>query len=308
MPSTDLVIAIAKQSGIYLLKALLVWLGVFFLIALMSFFRFGEMTYPFTVGLARFARVLWPCLLAFLAVVLILTAFRSDAVLAVLAASIQWSAKTGAILLAVAAVIVGLIAAVATFESQDPWRYLPGGPPFALREFARQHPDLRVTDWGDFGVALEDKDANRVIFSVWDLKEATLNWEKWADASEPAKLGGPPPFPGSKPLLRIRLARPDRDALSEDELDREVVPPQLHQVTYIYGLGWAQTSKVEQHFLNWARGAGSEKDFYGYLTYSLDVEAGGRQWTIRVLGRRKAGPYAIEVEYTDRRAKPKSPD
>ena len=81
MPVADLIIAIAKQSGVYLLKALLAWLGVFLLIALMSLFRFGEMSYPFTIGLARFAKVLWPCLLAFLAVALILTAFRSDGAL-----------------------------------------------------------------------------------------------------------------------------------------------------------------------------------------------------------------------------------
>ena len=212
--------------------------------------------------------------------------------------------KTGAILLAVAAVIVGLIAAVATFESQDPWRYLPGGPPFGFRELARQHPDLRVTDWGDFGVALEDRESNRVILSVSDLREAALNWEKFADASEPARLGGPPPFPGSRCLLRIRITRPDYDALSEEEADRDVAPPQLHQVVYVYRLGWIETAKVKQHFLSWAKGAGSEADFYGYRSYSLDVKAGGRNWTIRVLGR-KSGPYGIEIEYTERRGRPK---
>ena len=304
MPYADLIISIAKQSGVYLLKALLAWLGVFFLIALMSLFRFGEMSYPFTIGLARFGRVLWPCLLAFLAVALILTAFRGDGALGELAAAIQWSVKTGAMLLAVAAVLVGLIAAVATFESQDPWRYLPGGPPFGLREFARQHPYLRVTDWGDFGVALEDRESNRVILSVSDLREAALNWEKCADASEPARLGGPPPFPGSRCRLRIRIARPDYDALSEEEADRDIVPPQLHQVIYVYDLGRVATDKVKQHFLNWARGAGSEADFYGYRSYILDVEAGGGKWTVRALEQR--GPArGIEFQYTERRGRPK---
>jgi hypothetical protein len=303
MPSADLAITIAKQSGVYLLKALSVWLGVFLLIALLSFFRFWETSYPFTIGWVRFVNVLWPCLLAFLAVALVLAAFRSDGAPAELAASIQWSVKMGAILLAVAAGIVGLIAAVATFESRDPWRYLPGGPPFALREFARQHPDLRVTDWGDFGVALEDRDANRVIFSAWDLREAALSWEKCADASEPARLGGPPPFPASKPLLRIRITRPDYDALSEEEADRDVAPPRLQQVVYVYSLGWVETNKVQQHFLNWAKSAGSEAGFYGYLTYSLDVAAGGKKWAIRVLGR-KSGPYGIEIEYTERPSAP----
>jgi hypothetical protein len=306
MPSADLVAAIAKQSGVYLLKALLVWLGVFLLIALMSLFRFGEMTYPFSIGLARFVKVLLPCLLGFLAVALILTAFRIAAAPGELAAAIQWSVKTGAILLAVAAVIVGLIAAVATFESHDPWRYLPGGPPFGLREFARQHPDLRVTDWGD-GVALEDRESNRVLLSARSLREAALSWEKCADASEPAKLGGPLPLPGSKPLLRIRITRPDYDALSEDEADRDVVPPQLRRVIYVYSLGWVETNKVRQHFVNWARGVGSEADFYGYISYSLDVEAGGRKWTIRVLGKQKRGAYGIEVEYTERRGRPPVP-
>ncbi|MCX6636625.1 MAG: hypothetical protein NT090_16310, partial [Acidobacteria bacterium] len=292
-------IAIAKQSGVYLLKALLVWLGVFFLIALMSFFRFWETMYPFTIGLARFVKVLWPCLLAFVVVVLILTAFRSDGVLAVLAASIQWSAKTAAILLAVAAVIVGLIAAVATFESQDPWRYLPGGPPFGMREFARQHPDLRVTDWGSFGVAVEDRESNRVIFSVWDLREAALSWEKWADASEPARLGGPPPFPGSKSLLRIRITRPDYDALSDEEADRDAVPPQLHRTIYVYSIGWIGADKVEEHFRGWIKSAGLEGNYSHYQTNLMEVEVSGGKWSISVVGQRKQ-PKDIYVEYTER--------
>jgi len=303
MPSADLVIAIAKQSGVYLLKALLVWLGVFLLVALLSFFRFWETTYPFTIGLARFVNVLWPCLLAFVVVVLVLTAFRSDAALAELAASIPWSVKTGAILLAAAAVIVGLIAAVATFESQDPWRYLPGGPPFGLREFARQHPDLRVTDWGNFGVALEDRDANRVIFSVWDLKEAAFSWEKCADASEPAKLGGPPPLPGSKCLLRIRITRPDYDALSDEEADRDVVPPQLHRTIYVYSIGWIPAKKVEEHFRGWIKSAGIEGNYSHYQTDHMEVEVGGGKWSISVVGQRKR-PKDIYVEYAERRPVP----
>ena len=307
MPSTDVVIAVAKQSGIYLLKALLVWLGVFFLIALLSFFRFWEMTYPFTIGLARFAKVLWPCLLAFLAVALILTAFRSDGALAELAAAIQWSVKTGAILLAVAAVIVGLIAAVATFESQDPWRYLPGGPPPALREFARQHPDLRVTDWGNFGVALEDRESNRLILSVWDLREAAFSWEKCADASAPAKLGGPPPLPGSKCLLRIRIIKPDYDALSDEEADRDVVPPQLHRTIYVYSIGWIGADKVEEHFRGWIKSAGLEGNYSHFQTGHMEVEVGAGKWSISVVGGRKQ-PKDMYVEYTERRGKAKSQD
>lgn len=305
MPSTDVVIAIAKQSGVYLLKALLVWLGVFFLIALMSFFRFWETTYPFTIGLARFAKVLWPCLLVFVVVVLTLTAFRSDAVLAELAASIQWSVKTGAILLAVAAVIVGLIAAVATFESQDPWRYLPGGPPFGMREFARQHPDLRVTDWGNFGVALEDRESNRLILSVWNLQEAALSWEKCADASAPAKLGGPPPLPGSRCLVRIRITKPDYEALSDEELDRDVVPPQLRRTIFLHSIGWIGADKVEEHFRGWIKSAGLEGNYSHYQTNNMEVEVSGGKWSISVVGQRKQ-PKDMYVEYTERRGKPKS--
>ena len=298
MPSTDLVIAIAKQSGVYLLKALLVWLGVFFLIALLSFFRFWEMTYPFTIGLARFAKVLWPCLLAFLAVALILTAFRSDGALAELAAAIQWSVKTGAILLAVAAVIVGLIAAVATFESEDPWRYLPGGPPFGFKELARQHPDLRVTDWGSFGVALEDRESNRLILSVWDLREAAFSWEKCADASAPAKLGGPPPLPGSRCLVQIRITKPDYDALSDEEADRDVVPPQLHRTIYVYSIGWIGADKVEEHFRGWIKSAGLEGNYSHYQTNNMEVEVSGGKWSISVVGQRKQ-PKDMYVEYTE---------
>jgi hypothetical protein len=240
-----------------------------------------------------------------LVVVLILTAFRTDEAFSELAAAIQWSVKTGAILLAAGAVIVGLIAAVATFESQDPWRYLPGGPPPALREFARQHPDLRVTDWGDFGVAVEDRESNRVILSRWDLLEPAFSWEKCADASEPARMGGPPPLPGSKCLLRIRIIKPDYDALSDEEADRDVVPPQLHRTIYVYSIGWIGADKVEEHFRGWIKSAGLEGNYSHYQTNQMEVEVGGGKWSISVVGQRKR-PKDIYVEYAERRGKAKS--
>jgi hypothetical protein len=305
MPPADLIVAIAKQAGVYLLKALLVWMGVFLLVALMGVLRFRDMTYPFTIGLVRFAQVLWPCLLAFPVVALILAAFRSGNSLTDLAAPIQWGLKTGAVLFGVAAVMVGLAAVVGTVNDRDPWRYFPGGPPFQLREFASRHPYLRVTDWADFGVSLEDGKSPRVILAASDLREATLNWEKCADASEPARLGGPPPFPESRCRLRITIRRPDYDALTDDDWDKGVRPPELRKVVYIYGVGMAETNQVRQHFLKWARSVGSESDFSGYINYSLDVESGGKKWTVATLGLRRRGTYEIDVEYTEPRQPPK---
>jgi hypothetical protein len=305
MPPADLIVAIAKPAGVYLLKALLVWMGVFLLVALMGVLRFRETTYPFTIGLVRFAQVLWPCLLAYPVVALVLAAFRSGDSLADLAVPIQWGFRMGAVLLGAAAGIVLLVAAVGTVNDTDPWRYFPGSPPFHLREFASRHPYLRVTDWGDFGVSLEDGESRRVILAVSDLREATLSWEKCADASEPARLGGPPSFPESRCRLRITIRRPDYDALTDDDWDKGVVPPELRKVVYVYSVGMAETNEVKQHFLKWARSVGSESDFSGYISYSLDVESGGKKWTVSTLGRQRRGTYEIDVEYTEPRRPPK---
>jgi hypothetical protein len=137
---------------------------------------------------------------------------------------------------------------------------------------------------------------------VWDLRGAELAWEKSSDATEPQRLGGPPPFPGSRCLARIRIRKPDYDAVTDENLDRGVVPPDIHNVRYVYSAGWEYTTKVTDHFEKWARSAGSDAHVYGYRRYFIEVTAADKAWTIQVRGRKRTVDD-VYVEYTDKLAK-----
>jgi hypothetical protein len=72
----------------------------------------------------------------------------------------------------------------------------------------------------------------------------------------------------------------------------------MRTVRYVYSVGWEYTSKVKEHFLNWAKSVGPEPNVYGY--YWMEVTAGGKNWTIDMRARKKT-VNDVYVEYTERR-------
>ena len=142
-----------------------------------------------------------------------------------------------------------------------------------------------------------------MIFSVWDLRGCELAWEQCADAKEPERLGGPPPFPGSRCLARIRIRKPDNDALTDEELDRGVVPPDIHNVKYVYSGGGADPTEVKAHFEKWAKSDAIDTGVKGHRRYVIEAAAAGKAWTIEIRGRR----YTVDdvyIEYSDKPARP----
>jgi hypothetical protein len=290
MPSAELVLALGRQAALQLLKALLGWLGVFVLVAVISGvrFRFSDVAYPVTVGWLRFARLLAICLPFFPVLVLLILGLHGwtpDPV-----GSIRWSIRCGAIVFGIAPAIFGLLAVQALLDRGDPWRYLPGGPPVDLVEFARKHPHLRVRDWG-YGYALYDAASNRVTFAVGELEGATLTWEKWVDEPDLIRLDGPPPLPRSSCILRIVILRPDYAAITDEEADQGVEPPNRRTVKYVYRVPWVGTQEVEKHFKDWAESKGGRRDLG-------DIESGGKKWWINMIVRRYT-VHQIEISYTE---------
>jgi hypothetical protein len=291
--------ALINRMGTQLLTALGVWLVVVLLVSLAGSILLHDRTYALTTGLIRFGRLFRPCLLIVLAadLVLWLAHFRW-------AGDVPgpgWLSKVAAIGFAALPVIVGVMGVTSLFNRRDPWEYLPGGPPFALREFAAKHPKLYIETVGALGgdvVAVTCGSSLRVIYSEGDLRESELIWEKCDDADEPEQLGGPPPFPNSRCLARIQVRKPDYDAVSDEELDRGVAVPDMRTVRYVYSVGWDYTSKVTVHFRNWAKSVGPEPNLYGYLRYWMEVNAGGRKWTIQIRGRKNTVDD-VYVEYTE---------
>ncbi len=289
-----------NRMGTQLMTALGVWLVVVLLVSLAGSVLLQDRTYALTTGLLRFGRMFRPCLFIVLAADLVLWL-----------AHFGWVgdepgpgffSKVVAIGFAALPVIVGVLGITSLFNRRDPWEYLPGGPPFALREFAAKHPKLYVETVGALGgdmVAVTRGSSPRVIFAESDLRESELTWEKCDDADEPARLGGPPPFPNSRCLARIQVRKPDYDAVPDEDLDRGVAVPDMRTVTYVYSVGWAYTSKVTEHFLNWAKSVGPEPNVYGYIQYWMEVNTAGRKWTIQVRGRKKIVDD-VYVEYAER--------
>ena len=296
--------ALARQMTGHLRTALGVWLGAVVLLSVAGILLLRDFKYALTAGLLRFGALFWKCLL-----------------LVLVAEAVLWLAHYGwvndepgpgwfskVVNIAFGAVPVALVVlgAVSLLSREDPWQALPGGPPFALREFAARHPQLRIETVGILGgdiVEVTCGASPRVIFSVWDLRGNELAWEKCTDASEPERLGGPPPFPGSRCLARLRIRQPDYDAVTDEDLDRGVVPPDIHNVRYVYNAGGADTTEVTAHFEKWAKSAGSDTNVYGYRRYFIEVTAGGKAWAIQVRGRK----YTVDdvyVEYSDKLATP----
>ncbi len=286
--------ALRDRMAGHLLRALAVWLGVVGLVTLGG--MIGDRHYALTTGLARFFAVFWRCLLVLLAVQIALLVFQRAIPLG--APRPEAISKVLATIFGLVPLFFGVLGAISLFHFRDPWEYLPGGPPFALREFARKHPDLRVETVGLGGdtVFLESQGC-RTYFYESELKEAALKWEASPDGFEPARLGGPPPFPGSNCLARLRWVWPDRDALSEEDLDRDVEPPQALTVRYVYKAGVERSQVIAEHFQNWAKGLGHDPPMYGYQGKTMEVTTGGNVWSIYIRHRRDF-PDEIYIEYT----------
>lgn len=292
-------IALVRQMAAHLLTALAVWLWVVVLASLAGVVFLRDTTYAFTTGLLRFGSLFWKCFLIALGVELILWlahfGWVNDE------PGPAWFSKVVAFAFGALPVVVGVLGAISLANHEDPWSALPGGPPFGLREFASRHPQLHIETVGVLGgreVAVTRGSSPRVIYSEWDLLGTKLSWEKCTDAGEPEGLGGPPPFPHSRCLARIQIRKPDYDAVSEEDLDRGVAPPEIRNVRYVYSAGWAYTTEVTQHFLNWAKSLGQDPNLYGYRRYWMEVTAGGKKWTIWIRGVKRT-VEDVYVEYTE---------
>jgi hypothetical protein len=291
--------ALLRQMTGHTLASLGVWLAVFALISLSGAVVLQGGKYAQTTGLARFAQLFWKCLPVFLAAEgLMLIALR-------------WSgqdpgfgkfSKAFAIVFTAVPVVIGGLGVASLVKGRDPWEYLPGGPPFALREFAAKHPSLYIETVGALGGTTVNvthgSSPLRVVFDESELREAALTWDACSDASEPQRLGGPPPFPNSRCLARIEFRHPDWDTLSEEDLDRDVAPPIVHTVRYVYSVGWEVTGKVTDHFVRWAKSVGAEPNVYGYLLYWLEVPNAGKTWTIQIRGKKRLVDD-VYVEYKE---------
>jgi len=297
--------ALARRMAGQVAIALAVWAAVVVLVSLTGGILLSDMQYAGTTGLLRFGALFWKsfAILAAADVILWLTGFYwvHDE------PGPAWFSRVAAIVFATLPVIVGVLGATSLFRQRDPWEYLPGGPPFALREFAAKHPRLRVETVGGLGGDVVAVTCGgpwpRVIYSEGNLRDSVLIWEKCADAAEPARLGGPPPFPNSRCLARIETRRPDDDAVTDEDLARGVVPPEICTVRYVYSAGWVETSEVTRHFLNWAKSVGPEPTVYGYIRYWLEQTVNGKKWTIQIRGVKRLVDD-VYIEYTSREPVP----
>ncbi len=288
MPSADLALSLAKQAVFQLLRALSGWLAVFVLVAAVSVVRYRDLDYPLSFGWLRFARLLGICLPFFPVLVFVILGMRSST--PDLVASIRWSIRAAAIVFGIAPAIYGLVAVKAFLDRDDPWRYLPGGPPIGLVDFARRHPHLRARDWG-WGYALYDSDGNRVTFAVGELERSTLNWEKCVDDPILVRIGGPPPLPRSNCILHIVILQPDYSALTDEELDRDVEPPNRRIVKYVYHVPLIRIGEVNKHFRGWAESKGGG-------SVLADIDSGGKKWRIDMItGRREVSQ--VEIVYIE---------
>jgi hypothetical protein len=188
------------------------------------------------------------------------------------------------------ALLFGGLGAIALIGNNNPWEYLPGGPPFALREFARKHPHLRVQTLGFGGTVMAvTNGTTRAIFDESELRKGFMTWEECANGAEPERLGGPPPYPGARCLARIRIRRPDYSSVSDDE---DAPPPELRTTKYVYSVAREFPSAVRQYYLDWEKRAGLDPRVWS------EVVAGGRTWRIAThgVGRTVDG---IDLEYAE---------
>ena len=291
--------ALVRQMAGQLLTALGLWVGVVVLVSVTGVVRLQDTRYAYTTGLQRFAGVFWKWLLVVLVAELALSmvprARFGDAL------GPERISRVLSIALGGVGAFFGLLSVIALLNGRDPWEYLPGGPPFALRDFARTHPQFRVETLGFGGTTVAvTYQGTRVIFDETELSESETIWEECGDASEPARLGGPPRYPGAKCLARIQIRRPDYLSMSDEDLDNDRPPPELWTVKYVYSVGWEWTSKVREFYLDWAKRIGPVPNVYGYW---MEVEAGGKKWRIIMRERQKQRTVNdVYLEYTEAHA------
>lgn len=289
VPPLDGSSALARLIAVHLLRALGVWLGVVVLASLAGIVRLADIRYAPTTGLLRFGMLFWRWLAAVLVgEALVLLAFQRGWLGDASSAACSRVLTTG---FGIAAVFFGVLSAIALLNSSDPWEYLPGGPPFNLRDFAAKHPHLRIQTLGFGGSTVEVRNGSspRVILSEWELRDAVLSWEESTDAAEQVRLGGPPPFPGSKCYARLRINRKNYLAMSDEEMDKDFDPPEVRTVMFVYSPGSVVYGhEVARHFLEWVRRVGPDPTAYGDYSRSMEVKAGGKTWSILILGARRS--------------------
>ncbi len=302
--------SLIRCMAVHLLTGSAVWIAMATLVSVAGVAWLHEKQYALTTGLLRFGSLFWRSIVVFVTaqLVLWLIHFRW-------ADNHLWPGRVSKwIAIAFGAVPVILVFLPATLvllsgfsvlRPVDPWDCLPGGPPFALREFTRRHPQLHIEAVGILGgptVALTNGISPRVIYPIGDLVQSDMVWEQCSDVGDPAQLGGPPPFPGSRCLARIQLLRPDHDALSDEQQNRGVAPPRFRTVRYVYGTGSAGIGEVVEHFVSWAKSTGSQPNLYSDPRRGLDVTTRGKTWSIEVRGAK----YTVDdiyVEYTESHAR-----
>lgn len=218
IPLVEDSMALVKQMAGQLLTALGVWVGVVVLVSVAGMAVLRDTGYAFTTGLDRFAIVFWKCLLFVLVLDLVLCFLPfpplGDAPLYAMIS------KMLAIGFGGAPVFFAVLGAISLASGRNPWEYLPGGPPFALREFARKYPHLRVETLGFGGTTVTVTNGTTgVIFDESELREAEMKWEEGCDPAEPERLGGPPPYPGGKCLARLKIRAPDYLAATNEDED-----------------------------------------------------------------------------------------
>lgn len=306
-----------RPIAVHLIIALCVWLGVVAVLSVAAIVRSntprarilelarssvagpsGDTTrYAQTTGLARFAAFSWKVLLPVLGVDLLMyfVPFGPSFKLQV--------ARIVAFVFCAVVLFIGALSAHALITRGDPWAYLPGGPPFHLREFARKHPQFRIETRG-FGGDIVNVFNGPVeaVFGESELRGADLTWEKCDDPSEPVRLGGPPPYAGSECLARIHIRRTDYDdaRTTDDDPDSDEDKPvprvELRTTKYVYRSQWKfgdRESDVRRFYNDWARKAGLEFKYY------TEIETGGRTWHIDYPGRKEV--VYIYLSYTDKK-------
>jgi hypothetical protein len=296
---------LARQMAGQLLTALGVWVGVVALISIAGVVILRDTGYAFTTGLHRFAIVFGNCLLFVLVLDLLLCLLPfSPLGDAPLYAMIS---KMLAIAFAGAPVFFAVLGAISLANRGNPWEYLPGGPPFALREFARKYPQLRVETLGFGGTTVTVSNGTTgVILDESELGEADMKWKEGCDRGEPERLGGPPPYPGAKCLARLEIRAPDYGAAADDEDDKDddnddnyVPPPESCTTKYVYSVGWVSTAKVLEFYRAWAKRLGQDPNIYSTRSPSMEVLADGRTWVISILGTKGGTVHDVYLEYKE---------
>jgi hypothetical protein len=310
--------ALFRRMTIQLLISSTVWLAMVVMISLAGSHYLQGGSYAMTTGLARLGQLFWPCFLGLLIFDLIM--WLALPVWAEGYMGSGWWARAAAACFALVPVVFGgLGAASLLLYERDPWECLPGGPPFALREFAVRHPGFQIESVGGPGgyvVAVTRNGSPWVFYTEGQLKFSDMTWDECRVNEEPMELGGPPAYPNSRCVARLQLINKDPNLIQAHkdsaEINRKIhgLGPDssstgahkpdnaavsgIRGVRYVYRFESANSSRVQEHFLAWAKTVTPSPSFSG----DLRLTTGGRQWTIDVQGY-KGSASQVYVEYTE---------